>query len=325
MSSIMFFTGSLVWLIFFLLLISRLFRLWRERAELDLTGKSVVVTGCDSGLGQGVMQRLIKRGVRVIALTYTEEGAQAAIASGAHSARACDLSSSEGKHQAVVFIRQQLNGELWGIVHSAGIVLPGFVEYQPMVNYRRTLDVNFLAIVELTKAVIPMIKTAKGRIVLVSSVDGIVSLPGNAPYDASKFALEGYADALRMELSFWDVSVSVINPATMKTPLAMQFFAAHRPTWAAQQQEDPDGEWQKAYPADWLDEFVEFNTPNLERIAQNPALTVNDLEHSLVARFPRHRYLSGRLAKTFFRLLWIMPERWATAVKIKTIQPQPRV
>lgn len=187
------------------------------------------------------------------------------------------------------------------------------------------MEINFIAIADLTKPTISAIKNSRGRIVLVSSVDGLVSLPGNAPYDASKFALEGYADALRMELSYWGVSVSVVNPATMKTPIAQQFFSAHRPTWEANRAEDPDGHWQAAYPEDWLNEFIRINEPNLDRIAQDPQVTVNDLEHALVARYPRHRYLSGRLAKTLFRALWWMPERWATAVKLKTIQPTPRL
>ncbi|EED34402.1 putative 11-cis retinol dehydrogenase [Luminiphilus syltensis NOR5-1B] len=324
MTSVLLFTGAFVWIIIVLALASRVWRAFREKAELDVADKTIVVTGCDSGFGEGVMQRLIGRGANVVALTYTEEGAAAALDSGAKAALACDLGNPAGQQWAIDFIHQHAGEELWGIVHSAGIALPGFVEYQPLANYQRTLDVNFMAIVALNKAIIPAIKKAKGRIVMISSVDGIVSLPGNAPYDAAKFALEGYADALRMELSFWDVSVSVVNPSTMKTPLVMQFFESHRPTWEAQQREDPNGSWQQAYPADWLNEYIAVNTPNLERIADDPAVTVKDLEHALIARSPRHRYLSGKFAKTFFRALWLMPERWAHAIKLKTIQPEPR-
>jgi short-subunit dehydrogenase len=157
----------------------------------------------------------------------------------------------------------------------------------------------------------------------VSSVDGIVSLPGNAPYDSAKFALEAFADAVRVELSFWDVSVAVINPSTMRTPLAMRFFEDHRTSWEQMNAENPQGEWKKHFTPSWLDAYVEQGKKQLETIAQDPKHAVNDILHALRAKHPKMRYLSGTTAKTLFFALWKMPEEWAFAVKKVLVYPPP--
>ncbi|MCO4747008.1 MAG: SDR family NAD(P)-dependent oxidoreductase [Proteobacteria bacterium] len=297
----------------------------RHRRHVDLTGRWVVLTGCDSGLGQGAMRELLSRGAKVIAFTFTEEGSKQALEAGAALAPRLDLTDADAVAGVIPDIRHACDGQLWAVVHNAGVAQPGFVEYQPIANYRRTMEVNFFAVVSLTQALIPMLKPTRGRIVLVSSVDGIVSLPGNAPYDASKFALEGYADALRAELSFWDVQVSVINPATMRTPLAMGFFELHQKTWDARLAENPDGEWREAYSAEWLARYIRTNTERLETIAQDPKHGIRDIAHAVSGRHPRMRYLSGALAKTLFYALWVMPEHWALAFKKTTIEPKPNV
>jgi NAD(P)-dependent dehydrogenase (short-subunit alcohol dehydrogenase family) len=194
-----------------------------------------------------------------------------------------------------------------------------------MENFRHTMDVNFFAIADLTQHLIPSLKATAGRIVIVTSVDGLVSLPGNAPYDAAKFAAEAYADALRAELSFWNIDVSVINPSTLRTPLAMDFSELEVDTWEAMEKRDPDGPWKQARTRAWLDEHVAKNKKNLESIAQDPKCAVNDIHHALAAEHPKLRYFSGTLAKTLFYALWIMPEHWSAAAKRALISPAPEV
>jgi NAD(P)-dependent dehydrogenase (short-subunit alcohol dehydrogenase family) len=205
------------------------------------------------------------------------------------------------------------------------MVQPGFVEYQNMETYRRVMDVNYFAVVRLTQPFIHMLKQSKGRVVIVSSVDGIVSLPGNAPYDGSKYAVEAYADALRVELSFWDVHVAVVNPATMRTPLALGFFEAHKKAWELMEKQDPDGAWKETWTREWLDEYVAVNSKNLAGIAQDPIHAIRDVSQGVTAKYPRFRYLSGTLAKILFRALWKMPEEWSFAVKKGTVAPLPKI
>ena len=304
---------------------SRFWSYMTGRKLLSLKNRSIVVTGCDSGIGRGVMKRLIGAEAAVIAFCFTEEGAQSALEAGAKLAPCLDLTDEIAVQEACQEVKSLCGNQLWGLIHNAGMVQAGFIEFQLLENYRRTMDVNFFAIVNLTQQLIPSLKATEGRIVIVSSVDGIVSLPGNAPYDASKFAVEAYADALRAELSFWNVDVSVINPSTLKTPLALGFFASQINTWEQMEQAEPDGEWKKAWSRAWLDQYVAENTQRIEQIAQDPIHAINDIYHALAATHPKMRYLSGSAAKTFFYALWKMPEHWSFAIKKSLINPPPEV
>ena len=318
-------TGLLVWAVLALALVLRLWRAFRERTRQDLVGRWVVVTGCDSGFGRGVVESLVLRKANVIAFCFTPEGAAAALQAGARQAPCLDLRDEAALVAAAQSVETSCDGTLWGLVHCAGMVLPGFVDYLPISFYRQTMDLNFFAPVLLTQKLLACLRRTQGRVVLVSSVDGLVSLPGNAAYDASKFAVEAYADALRAELSFWQVSVSVINPATMRTPMSMTFFSGHRKAWLETQRADPEGAWQAAWPESWMDEYIALNTRQLDKIAQDPGHAIRDILHALTADQPRLRYLSGTLAKTLFYALWVGPESWALRFKRAMIQPPPPV
>ena len=299
---------------------------WRtikERQKLKINDRWVVVTGCDSGIGLGLVKKLVAEGALVIAFTYTQDGATRALNEGARLAPCLDITDEEKMQQTVEQVIELCDGQVWGLVHNAGVVQPGFIEYQQIENFRRIMDVNFFAIVTLTQQMIPALKSTKGRIVIVSSVDGIVSLPGNAPYDASKFAIEAYADALRVELSFWNVDVSVINPSTLRTPLSMGYFEAHKIAWEEMNRSDPDGEWKQAWTSEWLETYVSENNGRIESIAQDLKYAVDDIFHALSSKYPRMRYLSGTLAKTLFHALWKMPEKWSFLIKKGTVNPPP--
>jgi NAD(P)-dependent dehydrogenase (short-subunit alcohol dehydrogenase family) len=315
--------GVPVWILLGLWILVRTLIWIRGRGRVDLSERVVVITGCDSGFGRALVDVLVAKKARVIAMCLTPEGAQAALEAGAAEAPCLDLTDEAALNDAMTQVRSHGDHGVWALVHCAGVAMPGFIEYLPLSFYTRSMEVNFHAAISLTQKTLPLLKAAGGRVVFLSSVDGLVSLPGNAPYDASKFAIEAFADALRAETSFWNVSVSVVNPATMKTPMAMQFFEAHRKAWNAAKEADPQGPWQEDWSEKWLDEYVAFNTQQLERIAQNPMRAVNDIFHALSAKRPRTRYLSGTLAKTLFYLLWVGPESFAHAFKKGSIQPPP--
>lgn len=319
------FAGSVVWCVLALMLLHKVVTLLRERGRLDVGGRWIVVTGCDSGFGRGVVAALVTRRARVIACCFTPEGAAAAREAGAELAPCLDLTDEQAVLRLATEVEDHCEGALWGLVHCAGVALPGFVDYQPISFYRKVMELNFFAPVLLTQKLLPSLRKTCGRVVLVSSVDGLVSLPGNAPYDASKFAIEAYADALRAELSFWKVSVSVINPSTMRTPMSTNFFESHRSAWREMDRVDPQGQWKSAWPEKWLDDYIALNTRQLDKIAQDPIHAVRDISHALTARQPRLRYLSGTAAKTLFYALWVGPESWALRFKRWMIQPPPPV
>lgn len=318
-------TGATVWVLLLVMLARRLWSAFGGRAREDIGGRWVVVTGCDSGFGRGIVEALVAREVQVVAFCLTPEGAEASLQAGAARAPCLDLTDDRALEIAAREVETACGGELWGLVHNAGVVLPGFVDYQPISFYREVMAVNFFAPVLLTQKLLHSLRGGRGRVVLVSSVDGIVSLPGNAPYDASKFALEAYADALRAELSFWQLPVSVVNPATMRTPMSGGFFEAHRKAWLEMARIDPDGAWRSAWTEEWLDSYIALNSRQLDRIAQDPEHVIRDIVHALTAVRPRLRYLSGILARTLFYALWVGPESWSLRFKRAMIQPPPRV
>ena len=318
-------TGILIWATLALLVLGRIIRAVKESTRLEMKNRWVVITGCDSGIGLGAVEQLAAEGANVIACTYTPEGAERASKVGAKQTLRFDITDEVAVQDEVERIKEITAGNLWALVHNAGMVQPGFVEYQTLETYRRVMDVNYFAVVRLTQPLIHMLKQSKGRVIIVSSVDGIVSLPGNAPYDGSKYAVEAYADALRVELSFWDVHVAVVNPATMRTPLALGFFESHKKTWEMMEKKEPDGAWKETWTKEWLDEYVAVNSKNLQTMAQDPIHAIRDVAHGVAAKYPRMRYLSGTLAKTLFRFLWKMPEQWSFVVKKCTVTPLPKI
>lgn len=306
---------------------------WRAQRVVSLKGKNIVVTGCDSGFGLGTVGELANLGAVVIALVYTSEGSSKARAAGAKHTLRCDLLNEKDVAMACAEIKKLCNGDLFCVVHNAGTVAAGMIDFQSLSNYRRVMEVNFFAVVQINTFLLPLLKEcspngSKKRVVLISSVDGLVSLPANAPYDASKFALEAYADALRVEQSFWKIQVSVINPATMKTPLALGFFETERTTWKQAKEESRGNNiqerWEQEWPEEWLDEHIKVNTVGLESIAQDPKIVIADMVHAVSAVSPQMRYLSGTLAKTLFWFLWVCPESWAFSIKKGTVNPPPR-
>jgi NAD(P)-dependent dehydrogenase (short-subunit alcohol dehydrogenase family) len=111
------------------------------------------------------------------------------------------------------------NRELAALVNNAGISINGPIELLDDAAWHRQFEVNFFGQVNTTQAFIPMLRAAKGRVVLISSIAGFNSTPFIAPYCASKHALEAFGDALRMELHPDGVHVSIIQPGAINTPI----------------------------------------------------------------------------------------------------------
>src|SRR5258708_25769309 len=102
---------------------------------------------------------------------------------------------------------------LAGLVNNAGIVVPGPLELVPIAMWRKQLEVNVIGQVAVTQAFLPMLRAGCGRIVNMGSVAGRSALPFSAPYCASKFALEGLTDSLRMEFRRFFIAVSIVAPS----------------------------------------------------------------------------------------------------------------
>jgi NAD(P)-dependent dehydrogenase (short-subunit alcohol dehydrogenase family) len=115
---------------------------------------------------------------------------------------------------------------LAGLVNNAGIGVPAPIELQPMADFRTQLEVNLFGPVAMIQAFLPLIRRGGGRIVNVGSIGGLLVLPLNGAYSASKFGIRAVSDALRLELREWGIHVSLIEVAPVKTAIFGKTFAA---------------------------------------------------------------------------------------------------
>lgn len=112
-----------------------------------------------------------------------------------------------------------LPDRLDAVVNNAGIVVDGPVEAVALEDLRRQLEVNVVGQAAVTQAVLPRIRASRGRIVFVSSLSGRIATPFMGAHSASKFAIEGLADALRIELRPWGIKVILVEPSSTDTDL----------------------------------------------------------------------------------------------------------
>jgi NAD(P)-dependent dehydrogenase (short-subunit alcohol dehydrogenase family) len=259
--------------------------------------KTVLVTGSSTGIGEACARHFASRGWRVLAgvrrpgdapkgteellLDVTDAGAIAA--AGARIDR------------------------LDGLVNNAGIAVPAPLEYLPLEELRQQFEVNVVGQLAVTQALLPAVRAAQGRIVVIGSIAGKSALPFLGAYGMSKHALEAMADSLRVELAPDGVHVSLVEPGTIATPiwtkprpLLDQLPAAATERYGAR-----------------MTSFRAVATKRSAKAAP-PELVVRAVEHALTAEKPRTRYLVGRDARiraTIERL----PDRLRDRILTKTL------
>ena len=182
-----------------------------------IENKSVLVTGCSSGIGLATAEMLRSLGWRVFATARKAEDLEALRRARMRPVK-LDLSSSESIDNAIRVVLEETEGVLGAVVNNAGFGMPGAIEDLSRDAMRYQFEVNLFGLQELTNKLIPVFrKQGYGRIVNVSSVVGRIALPFLGIYSASKFALEAVSDALRVELSQDRISVSLVEPGPIET------------------------------------------------------------------------------------------------------------
>ena len=255
---------------------------------------SVLVTGANRGIGLAITRHLSARGWDVYA-TARSEGALAELGTmpGVHPTR-LDITD----RASLAALSAQLPAELDGVVNNAGIIVNGPVEGLTLDDLSRQLDVNVTAQIGVTHAVLPRIRAAKGRIVFISSVSGLIATPGTGAYNASKFALEALADALRMELRPWGIRVSLVEPGPIRTDMLGGALEQHDAMVAALTEEH------RVLYAPHLAGTRKL-LGRMQKLAADPQKVVDAVDHALTARSPKSRYLldaSSRIQKTVMGL-----------------------
>lgn len=185
--------------------------------------RSILITGCSSGIGLDAARTLRARGWRVLA-TCRDPADCARLAAGEPGAGGLesfplDLASEESIARAVEDVAARLGGMPDALFNNGAFAIPGAVEDMPRAAFREIFETNLFGQIDLTNRILPGMRArGSGRVVMNSSVLGLVAAPWRGAYVASKFALEGLTDALRLELRGSGIAVTLIEPGPIGTP-----------------------------------------------------------------------------------------------------------
>jgi NAD(P)-dependent dehydrogenase (short-subunit alcohol dehydrogenase family) len=274
-------------------------------------GRAVVITGASTGIGAACAVHLDRLGFVVFAgVRKIEDGEALQRQGGANGLIPLILDVTDDgsiqQSRTIVAAHVGTNG-LFGLINNAGIAVVGPLEAVPIPDLRRQLEVNLIGQVAVTQTFLPLIRTARGRIVNMGSIAGRAAMPLMGPYSASKFALEAITDALRLEVQQWGIEVSIVEPGAIATPIwdksgkgATDLEAATTP------------ELRMLY-ADVITGVRKVVAEAANRAIASEAVA-KAVEHALTAARPKTRYLVGADAKFRALMVKLLPDRVSDTV-----------
>lgn len=183
----------------------------------------IVVTGASSGMGKDFALTLINQGHQVYGLARRAQQMQDIVNAGGR-AIAMDITDEQQVQAAIETVLQE-QGRIDVLINNAGFPVYGPVEEVPIDEARRQFEVNLFGLASITQKVIPGMRGQKsGKIINISSMGGKMYTPLGAWYHATKHALEGWSDCLRIELSSFDIDVVIVEPGGTKTEFTNVFM-----------------------------------------------------------------------------------------------------
>jgi len=252
-----------------------------------------VVTGTSTGTGAATALHLCRKGFHVFAGVRRDEDGEALRAQASEKLTPLIIDvTDESTISAAAQTVADAVGErgLAGLVNNAGIAKPAPIEFQPMADFRMQLEVNLFGPVAMIQAFLPLIRRGGGRIVNVGSIGGLLVLPLNGAYSASKFGMRAITDALRLELRQWNIHVSLIEVAPVETAIFAKTYAeldALETTLGA-----------TGYALyEKQAEAVRSATEKAAADADSPLVIAKAIAHALTSDKPKTRYLVGHGGK----------------------------
>lgn len=268
-----------------------------------------LVTGTSSGLGMYIALELAKEGCIVIATMRNLEGNNL-INKLAHQ---WNINKNIDYQQLDVTKEAEIKSVVQYIIHTykkldilinnAGVSLGAFVELSDAYDWNQSMATNFFGTVHLTRAVLPYMRKARtGKIINVSSVSGRFGFPAHGPYTASKFAMEGFSESLRLEMKPNNINVVLIEPGVYKTSIWDKNFdhlkrnIDESPTYAK-----------------FLKNIIRFSE-KLFKSGSTPEKLAKKVVKIVGNRSPRLRYTLGKGAKLSLFMKFIIPWKWLEAI-----------
>ncbi|NEW05068.1 SDR family oxidoreductase [Paenibacillus sp. SYP-B3998] len=266
-----------------------------------------LVTGASSGFGLLTSIALAKKGYHVVASMrdlskagrLLESAEKAGILSSVEVVQV-DVTLPDTIEQAVADIMSRY-GRMDVLINNAGFAVGGYVEDVPMDAWRLQIETNVFGVIAASKAVLPHMRLqGSGCIVNVSSVSGLSAFPGYAPYSASKFAVEGFSESLRLEMKPFGVRVVLVEPGAYSTDIWGKGFNAIHTS-------ETSPYWSKLSKMLQYSKQAANSAPDPQEVADKIALIVGTAN-------PKLRYPLGRGVKLGLWARALLPWKWYEAV-----------
>ena len=272
------------------------------KASIDPRRSIVVITGCDSGFGQLTVNLLSPLGYIVVATCFTKDGMKQYKDMANVYPVQFDITKSENiealKKTVEKLITKGKGIKLWALVNNAGIAPIGHFDILKSSTYRQVMEINYFGVINLTKALLPMLKQNKySRIINVSSMVGLSAGVLFSAYSASKHALEGLTRSMRLELFPWNIYVSNVNPGFMSTPLL-----STSTKFALEEFQSAPTDIQEQYNFD----AMSATDGVVAALAEDPTIVADRIIHLVQARYPVLNNYCGWGAN-IFRVIIMLP------------------
>jgi NAD(P)-dependent dehydrogenase (short-subunit alcohol dehydrogenase family) len=260
---------------------------------------TVLITGASSGIGEATAHHLKELGFGPVGAVRRDEDAERLGSAGLRTVK-LDVTDAE----SIAAARAELGDvPLAGLVNNAGIAVAAPLEFIPLDQLRRQLEINLVGQVAVTQQFLPALRAGRGRIINVSSIGGRVALPLVGAYNMSKFGLEAMSDSLRRELRPHGVDVIVIEPGGVKTPI-----------W--KKGNELGEELQAGMPPEahrLYGPMVDALRAQTVKIQNERGIEASEVAETigvaLTTKRPRARYLVGRDARLRAPLADVLPDR----------------
>lgn len=275
----------------------------------------MLVTGSSTGIGRACALQLDRLGFRVFAGVRKQEHGERLRADSSTGLRPVILDVTKSEHiaSATDLIKQEVGADgLAGLVNNAGIPVAGPLEFVPLDEVRRVLEVNVIGQIAVTQAMLPLLREARGRVINIGSIGGRIATAFMGPYNASKFAMEALTDALRAELAPWGIEVSIIEPGNIATNIWQRGIEWGR-QMRAQLPPEAEGLYRKQ-----LDTLMD-GAAYMDRVGISPDHVAKAVAHAFTARKPKTRYVVGLDARAQ-KLMALLPDRLRDRILTKATE-----
>jgi NAD(P)-dependent dehydrogenase (short-subunit alcohol dehydrogenase family) len=259
--------------------------------DINPHGKYVLISGCDTGFGNGLAIELDKQGFNVLAGVYNPDNKDSLtkILSSRATVFQLDVTRKEDIDAAYEMIRTKTQ-VLHALVNNAGIGAGGLIDWISVEFMRKMMDVNFFGHVAMTKKFLPLLIAKRdSRVVNICSVAGYLTKPGMSAYAASKYALESFSDCLRREMAVWNLRVSIIEPGFMRTAIVEGHDKSLRNLWNGLADEVKN-RWGEQLLNKLIQDIM---NDKFMKNAEDPAKVVQAIKHAVMNTVPRIRYRPG--------------------------------